>query len=1218
MKILKIFLLTLFAIITLFPQAQRVTGRGDIKARRVGTHDGNLVHTVFTNYGVIAQPGNLTPRGAWKGDNNGYVGDVSPLVGLLLPPYIYNDTTGITHIDTFHTVIITPVDRPGGGKGPGSKFWGFEPIGGFFNPAVDKLGRGVAMSHQPDTWPSSWPDQPNFSFSEKPIYDPSTKNYITPLVDWNGYFGRGTGRIATQESYFWMDDNNDEKFTLQAMGFKPDSLDKTRSGKAIQMSVRGLQWGGDPVAQNCIFWLYNIKNDGTTNYAQAAFGCLVGTWVGGGYGDGATNPEWSDDASFFDVRQAITYTWDYGTYITPSSNPKWVPNPSAVGYIAYAFLESPGNGYDGIDNDLDNPGYLPSQANKFDSASFTPRTIKSNSDVVLIDPVTFKRSLFHIGKDTVTVYSMGKPFFIKPDVTQLSEGGIDKNGVVSEDAYDGIDNDLDGLIDENFNVHYRQFKRALDGTVLIDLVNAAQYIDYFTGIGSTDAMIDERRDDNIDNDRDWSRKTDDVGSDGKATTHDADGSEGNGIPNHGEPNFDETDVHESDQLGLTSFWYFTPAGQIKMSDDEFMWSHLKPGYYDVPSNIKNNEAQSGADGDFVYGAGYFPLLAGETQRFSLALAFGDDLKDVMRTKRVVQIIYNANYTFPSPPETPTLTAVPGDKKVTLYWDHVAEVSLDPIDKQMDFEGYKIYRSNVYDFTDIFDITDGTGKVAAYRPLKQFDLKNEYTGFFPLSPVLRDLYNGYSFYLGEDNGIQNSFVDTTVINGRQYFYGLTSYDRGRTDSLTFPRENTFSISRNSIGQYTFVKNTAMVVPNKPGVGYQPSPQGKATHVGGHATASVSFEVVDNKKVKTNNYYITFQDTLLPQAINLEKDTVWQGPFAKNFSVTDASGKVLLGGNKKIASLNGDVFDGIRLSFDTSFQSIKSMHLIDSLSRWKNPYHYKIDSNIVTGKKDTVKVPALVYYVNYVADSISTPHFYGKKFSPDYEIVFSDKYADSSNDLSSIYDLLSFFPVSTKLNFQVWDVTDKNNRKRAKFHLLEPNTGMTDTLSDGDLLVLSDDSGKNILWEIGFNGSISSYIPTKGDTLFLNFARPLSSKDTFLVKTVAASNSADSAKKYLAAIKAVPNPYVVTNMFEPTPAAGLQGRGDRVIMFTNVPPNAKINIYTSSGNHVRSLEQSGSIFDGSVKWDLRSKEGLEVAFGVYFYVVELDGISEKKTGKLAIIK
>lgn len=100
--------------------------------------------------------------------------------------------------------------------------------------------------------------------------------------------------------------------------------------------------------------------------------------------------------------------------------------------------------------------------------------------------------------------------------------------------------------------------------------------------------------------------------------------------------------------------------------------------------------------------------------------------------------------------------------------------------------------------------------------------------------------------------------------------------------------------------------------------------------------------------------------------------------------------------------------------------------------------------------------------------------------------------------------------------------------------------------------------------------------------------------------------------------MPNPYVVSNVFEQPLPPQVRGRGERVINFTNLPPGARIHIYTASGTHIRTLEHNGDIGVGSTTWDVRTKEGLDVAYGVYFYVVEVDGISDKKMGKLAIIK
>ena len=77
----------------------------------------------------------------------------------------------------------------------------------------------------------------------------------------------------------------------------------------------------------------------------------------------------------------------------------------------------------------------------------------------------------------------------------------------------------------------------------------------------------------------------------------------------------------------------------------------------------------------------FSLRAGQTEYFSIALVYGDDKDDLVRNKKTVQNIYDNDYRFPSSPQKPTLTAVPGDNEVTLYWDFIAEQSVDPLPKK---------------------------------------------------------------------------------------------------------------------------------------------------------------------------------------------------------------------------------------------------------------------------------------------------------------------------------------------------------------------------------------------------------------------------------------------------------------------------------------------------------------------------------------------------------
>ena len=1209
MKIVKFSLLFLVVIAfvfsdLVFAQAKRVTARGSYVYRKVGIHRGNQVRTIFTNYGVIAQPGDQGPMGAWKYDADGYVGDVSPLVGLRLPIKDYNGD-GVP--DTVVNVIITPVSRPGGGNSNGlnGQFGGFDPIPGFANPALNKLGEGVAMSQLPETWPNQWPDHPDWTYTGSPVVvDGKT---VTPKVDWNGYFGRAQFN-ADQESYFWMDDNEDAKM-FKLYHFLPDSTDTTRHGQGIQVSVRGLQWSNF-LAQNVIFWLYNIKNDGTSTYDQAVFGTLVGTYVGG-QGD-----EWNDDASFFDVRQSITYSWDIEPgkgyeYVRPEANPQWQPNPFAVGYIAYAFLESPGNSYDGIDNDGDNIKYG-GTAPYFTAQDFAPHTVQAGDKLVLIDKKTFKRTTFTMPNDTITVYSMGVKFFLKPGVTVLSEGNIDNAGNLNPNAYDGIDNNLNGIIDENYLVDYRQFKKSPQGVTLIDTLNPLQHKDYITGQGLNDPMIDEARDDGIDNNHNWNQLTDDVGLDGKEGTGDY--GEGDGKPTSGyqkpgtvpggdgrvnvyglantgqpgEPNIDNTDVEESDQIGLTSFNYFVPAGAITMSNERDMWKRMSPGYYDVPSSVINNTATKGEDGDFIFGSGYFPLLPGETERFSLALAYGDNYSAVLKTKKIAQVIYNASYNFPRPPDKPTLTAVPGDGKVTLYWNTVAEHTIDKTTKQVEFEGYKIYKGTDPDFTDALQISDGTGAKVFYKPLFQCDLVDGIKGYFNPSPTLADLTNGAPYYLGNDTGIQNFYVDNNVTNGKTYYYAVVAYTRGRTNLDIFPTENTHFLSKDATGVISTDINTAAVVPNPPVLGYVPPKSGvELTRNSGASNAVPYFEVVDPTRVVDSTYKVTFNDSLI-NGVNI----------AYSYNIENAaSGNVILK-NAKMSPSNGAVAGGVRLSIDTSFQTVSSIVMDTTHTGWNTK-----------SKNNLSPIPSVVNDPTLKIKGIREPKT--------YRFVFSNSYTDSSNSLSKALGLPSGFPRKST-NFKIYDITNPQAPIQIQYGFIETSSQRRDTLSSLDQVLLSDSTGSIFSWNVLFTGSDSSNIPAGGDTLTITFDKPLSAKDVFSYTTKAPSVDQNTIRAQLDKIKAVPNPYVITNVYEQPLPPNVRGRGTRVLYFTHLPPKCTIHIYTSSGDLVQTLQKDGNLNDGTLSWDLRSSEGLDIAYGVYFYVVEVNGTSEKKTGKIAIIK
>jgi hypothetical protein len=144
------------------------------------------------------------------------------------------------------------------------------------------------------------------------------------------------------------------------------------------------------------------------------------------------------------------------------------------------------------------------------------------------------------------------------------------------------------------------------------------------------------------------------------------------------------------------------------------------------------------------------------------------------------------------------------------------------------------------------------------------------------------------------------------------------------------------------------------------------------------------------------------------------------------------------------------------------------------------------------------------------------------------------------------------------------------------------------------------------------------PTLGDIYNLTLKLPYSSDDVFTFLTEGqridenlASQQQGKEKPYV-----VPNPYVGAASFEPQRFA-VSGRGERRMEFRGLPQQCTIRIYTITGELVQTLEHNGVITQGFVAWDLRTKDNLEVAPGLYIFHVEAENYNSY-IGKFAIIK
>jgi hypothetical protein len=1049
--------------------------RGTHFAERTGTHDASNIRTEFLNFGMVGNyppdPGNVDLSifhsvEVPKGSGMNYCDGITPFV-----------LAKITQADGSEAYIMETGFRERQGISPFyNRQMRFEPRPGYFEPDPTlNPARSPAISNDPRTWPNQWPDR---------LEDPDDPGWPG---SWNGYFGKQI--VADQESYMVMDDQYYDAFY-----FYPDSRDSTRNGLGLRIEVRGFQWA-NPQARNVIFWHYDITNEGTTDYDDnIIFGIYMDSGVGGSALSCDGVYESDDDNAFFnrEFNQQIinlVYTWDvygHGKDLTSSC--------ARTGYLGYAYLETPGNALDGVDNDEDG--------------------------------ITDERR----------------------------DGG-------PGERIEGQEN-----IASYVASHYDMERFEITFGALEDRPAYRAEV-WWTG----------------DEDMDWTADLHDVGADGKPDTGDS--GEGDGMPTDGEPSFDRTDLNESDQIGLTGFKYnrIRPGlGNPNQEVDDilFFTTPARPGPPELYAQFTDPDPavrfdpllQTNYNIGFLFASGPFTLEAGQTERFSLALAYGSDLDELRRTVQTVQQIYNANYRFAVPPALPTLTAEAGDGWVRLSWDNLAELKSDPVTGEYDFEGYRIYRSTDSEFRDPQVILTGTGSgpIGNGRPIAQFDRIDDRSGFSDQT------VEGVAYYLGTESGLIHNWTDYSVTNGQLYYYAVTAYDFGSDRLGFYPSENAIAVSRTLRGGTILPPNVVAVRPNPKVAGFVAAQTDSVIHISGRGEGSVGLRVVNSGLVRDGHLFKIDFAAPKPDSIR-----------ASSYALIDSTkGEIIFERGQDLAG------QGIGTTGAGLLPIIAT------------PATVEIDTVFFSESSPTdAELSAII--------QPSSPRNLRRLGYPDdLTIVFHDAFVDTGvSDPAPVQD-------ARPAKFQIFAQAD-TGAVRLPFRFRDINDDGTLSASQDAIDIFTIDVARDSLlntYRVRLaSGSPADQPPAGGDVLHLSLTRPYSEDDALVFtahgERIEAGLAREEFKPYV-----VPNPYVGSASFEPE-RYGISGRGERRLEFRGLPSRATIRIYNVRGELVQTLQQDGSD-QGIVAWDLRTKDNLEVAPGLYIFYVE-SGAGEY-TGKFAVIK
>lgn len=405
----------------------------------------------------------------------------------------------------------------------------------------------------------------------------------------------------------------------------------------------------------------------------------------------------------------------------------------------------------------------------------------------------------------------------------------------------------------------------------------------------------------------------------------------------------------------------------------------------------------------------------------------------------------------------------------------------------------------------------------------------------------------------------------------------------------PSETTTILKKDIDGNYITDINTAVITPRTTAAGYL-GPEVASFEGTGPGTGNISITILNpDSIINLNTYRIVFDD-----------DVPYHNSAHPNFSLINVLSSDSLIKEQTIKGVEDQtpVMEGFTID-------IKSDTAV-----------------VVDFDKSGWDIGNSNYIVQVGFDSRYQSAYIGKKidYPADFEITLTEP---GQGDLSFP---ATAFSQPIQSNIIIKNLTE--NTDHFQFIFRDVNADQIFNDSDAIFFVFGDSLGKratnfsnlHVSWSVTFIKDTTiaeseQRAPQYGDVYKVVNKKPFR-KDEFYEFTLKGQSFDQSkAQSDLDKISVVPNPYVGAASWEPNTTE--VGRGERRIYFMHLPSECKINIYTLSGKLVDTIEHSSTIADGQEKWDLVSKDGMDIAYGVYVFHIDAPGVGEK-IGKFAVIK
>jgi len=625
------------------------------------------------------------------------------------------------------------------------------------------------------------------------------------------------------------------------------------------------------------------------------------------------------------------------------------------------------------------------------------------------------------------------------------------------------------------------------------------------------------------------------------------------------------------------------------NNDDIRYDLLSGDTYDL-------EDSSPADKRIFLSSGPFNLEYGDSTKFVVAVCFAwpmwyydssvkdqeDHYADYLKiVAENAQFVYDNEYKFPQPPAMPKIELFSLDQKIVIKWDKRSEdtieeiLSLPETSESLDFEGYKLWKSI-------------TGAEGSFQLLGHWD---------------KITYDDLGNQIGNNTGLTHSFVDDNLINGKNYFYSVTAYDRGEYQPGNYG-DPEFEVVPSMETGMVFGVNLNAISPNTPPSNFT-DPKMEGLELLSESAEEVDFTITTeyllSDSVKDKSFQILFSD--IPN-FRYDKEITLHGPDI--YIVEQETGDTVVTTadfpvGYPVSTVQSDLFDGMRLYF-------KGPNLLLNT----------IDTVYFSSEKENVTILSETDFDEYTTPQtcIPTEYPFGVFFKPhQYKIEFYELSGSrrvnvyNLNTLDTLdYEMRSFGNVYSIASFEkfVASVDTINNDTTWSWYntpsgyknkIYDTATGFKISLPGAFIFI--EDPNKEII---------------DGDVMYVQFSgvRFPMADESYQFSTVS------SQVDYNADIdvKVVPNPYLVRASWD-------IDNDYQKIQFINLPTECTLRIYTIAGDLVKTIRHKEPYTGGytgqtggTAFWDLMTNNNQKISTGVYIYY--LDSPFGSDVGRFAVIR